>query len=315
MKSIAILLPAYNESITIAETIKSFVRVLPGAQIIVIDNKSSDDTALIANKTIKELGCIGSVLFENKKGKGNAIRRAFLSIDADIYIISDADSTYPAEQVNDLLGPIINNKADMVIGDRHALGDYKKENKRTFHNGGNKLINLFVNILFRSNLNDVMSGFRALNCKIVKNYPLIVEGFEIETDLTLFALDKRFRIFEIPIRYKDRPEGSFSKLSTFSDGARVIFIIFQTLRFYKPLLFYSVISLFASSVALILGYTVVNEYFETKVITHLPLAILSASIMIIAALSLGIGLVLDAIAHQNKINFEARLMDSQKNNT
>jgi hypothetical protein len=203
----------------------------------------------------------------------------------------------------------------MVIGDRHALGDYKKENKRIFHNNGNKIINLFVNILFHSNLNDVMSGFRAINYKIVKNYPLIVEGFEIETDLTLFALDKRFRILEIPIRYKDRPEGSFSKLSTLGDGARVIFIIFQTIRFYKPLLFFSVISLFAFFASLIIGYTVINEYFETKVITHLPLAILSASIMIIAVLSLGIGLVLDAIAHQNKINFEARLIDSQKNNT
>lgn len=312
MKTVTIILPAFNEAKTIQNTIRSFINAHPRARIVVIDNASTDDTAKIANATFKKLQFSGSVLYEARKGKGYAIRKSFSLIESDIYIISDADSTYPAHQIKELIKPLLDDEADMVVGDRHSLGNYSKENKRQFHSFGNKLVNFSVNLFFGSKLNDIMSGYRALNRDIVKNYPVLVDGFQIETDLTLFALDKRFRIKEVPIAYQDRPEGSFSKLNTIKDGARVLFIIFQTLRFYKPLIFFSIMSLIALLFAAITGYPVIDEYIRVKMVTHIPLAILSASIMILAILFFVVGMILDSIAHQNRINFELRIIDKKR---
>ena len=312
--NIAVILPAFNEEITIKKSILDFYTTLPRASIYVINNNSSDQTEFIANKTLTKNKIHGGVLNETKQGKGNALKKAFCEIDADIYLIADADYTYPAFHAFELIEPLIKGEADMVVGDRHSLGQYKKQNKRMFHNFGNKLVLFIINLLFRSNLHDVMSGFRALSRDFVQNYPVIVEGFEIETDLTLFALDKGFRIQEIPIVYKERPLGSFSKLSTFGDGAKVVFTIFQMLRIYKPFFFFAILSGFFFSSALLFGLPVINEYMISKFIYHVPLAILSAALMILSFIAIGLGVMLDAVAHQNKINFQFRMLDKALKN-
>lgn len=232
--TVAVVLPAYNEELTIEATIRAFHDALPEAAVWVINNRSSDATESIARATLSALGCLGGVLNEARKGKGNAVRRAFLEIDADIYVLADADLTYPAERARDLMAPVIEGHADMVVGDRHSAGHYAAENKRALHGFGNRLVRNLVNRLFNADLADIMSGYRVFSRRFVKNYPILVEGFEIETDLTLHALDKRFRIVEMPVEYRDRPEGSLSKLNTVSDGARVLFVIMQILRHYRP---------------------------------------------------------------------------------
>ena len=194
--SLAIILPAYNEELTIAETIEDFNKVLPNANVWVINNRSDDATEKIATDVISRLKCGGGVINEKRPGKGNAVRRAFMDIDADIYILADADMTYPASQAPSLMAPVISGEADMAVGDRHSAGHYAAENKRALHGFGNRLVRGLVNRLFQSNLVDIMSGYRVFNRRFVKSYPILVEGFEIETDMTLHALDKRFRIIE-----------------------------------------------------------------------------------------------------------------------
>ena len=314
MTTVAIILPAFNEEITIAETIRSFSIALPKAKIVVVDNNSNDKTSKAALIAFKKLNLLnrGFLFNEPKQGKATALRRAFFEIDADIYIVSDADMTYSSADVYKLISPILSGSADMVIGDRHSLGFYKKTNKRQFHNFGNFIINTFVNIFFKSSLNDVMSGYRSISRKLVKSYPILVSGFEIETDITLFALDKGFRLKEVPITYKERPPGSVSKLSTFKDGFKVLLIIIQALRFYKPLFFFACTSAFFFLLSILSGIPVIQEYVHTGIVLHLPLAVLSASIMILSMISLSIGIILDSIRFQNQINFELRLMDISK---
>jgi glycosyltransferase involved in cell wall biosynthesis len=310
--TIAIVLPAYNEEITIEATIRAFHAELPQAAIWVVNNRSTDTTQDIADNTLYELGCPGGVLNESRKGKGNAVRRAFLEIDADIYVLADADLTYPAERVHDLMRPVQDGIADMVVGDRHTTGHYAAENKRAMHGFGNHLVRSLVNYLFNAKLADVMSGYRVFSRRFVKHYPILVDGFEIETDVTLHALDKRFRIVEIPVEYKDRPQGSVSKLSTVSDGAKVLFTIAQILRYYRPLLFFGGISLAFFLFGLLAGYPVIQDWLEYRYIYHVPLAILAAGLETSAIFALGIGLILDSITHQNKMNFErAILSDGQ----
>lgn len=306
--TIGIILPAYNEASTIAGTILSFNRELPHAHIWVINNNSSDATEEIARSIIQELGCAGGVINESRRGKGNAIRSAFMKIEADIYILSDADMTYPAAMAIELMQPILDGRADMVVGDRHSHGDYAKENKRLFHGVGNKLVGHLVNRLFKASLIDIMSGYRAFNRKFVKLYPVLVEGFEIETDMSLHALDKRFKIFEIPIEYKDRPSGSVSKLNTFSDGWRVITTIFNILRYYRPLYFFGYLSLVLGFLGFIAAIPVIKDYLLYKYINHVPLAILATGLEISAFLFFSIGLILDSLAHQQRLNFERQLL-------
>src|ERR1700722_5642586 len=308
--SIAVILPAYNEELTIRQTMQAFHEALPEAAIIVVNNKSTDATYQIAVQTLSDLQCEGRVINENRQGKGNAMRRAFVDVEADIYVLADADMTYPAGQARELLLPILNNQADMVVGDRHSEGYYAKENRRPLHGFGNRLVQGLVNNLFRSNLVDIMSGYRVMSRTLVKNYPILVDGFQVETDLTLHALDKRFRIVEMPIEYKDRPAGSFSKLSTLSDGAKVLWLITQILRHYRPLQFFSWLFLAFFLAGALCGIPVIGDWLSYRYIYHVPLALLATGLEIIAVMCLAIGLTLDSIVHQQRLAFEREILNT-----
>lgn len=309
MTTIAVILPAFNEELTIEATIRDFNAHLPEAHIWVVDNRCSDRTRQIATDTISRLGCAGGVLIENRPGKGNAVRRAFLEIDADVYVLSDADCTYPASRARHLLAPVLLGEADMVVGDRHSDGHYAAENKRALHGFGNDLVKRLVNILFSSQLADIMSGYRVFSRRFVKNYPILVEGFEIETDMTLHALDKRFRILELPVEYRDRPEGSFSKLNTLRDGTRVLVTIWNILRYYRPLVFFGLVAIFFAALGLLTGFPVLEEWSKNRYIERVPLAILASALEIIAMLMFAVGMVLDSIAHQHKLIFERAMLN------
>lgn len=306
---IAVILPAYNEELTIGGTIRAFFSVLPDAELWVINNNSKDGTERIAHETLAALGAKGGVITEPRQGKGNAVRRAFHDVDADVYVLADADLTYPAEQVHDLIRPIIEGKADMVVGDRHSGGQYQQENKRPLHNFGNRLVQSLVNRLFGASLVDIMSGYRAFNRLFVKTYPILVEGFEIETDMTLHALDKRLRIMEISVDYRDRPEGSFSKLNTLRDGVRVINTITTVLRYYRPLAFFGGAALVCAFLGLLAGIPVLEDWIRERYVFHIPLAILATGLEIVAIMLAAIGLILDSITHQDKRKFERALLD------
>lgn len=304
----AIIIPAYNEEQTIEATVRDFHKYAPLAEIWIINNNSSDQTQFISERMFVELAFKGGVIYEPLQGKGNALRRAFSEIDADIYIVSDADLTYPANELFKLIDPVLKGQADMVVGDRLRNKSYILNNKRRFHNFGNNLVGFLVNKLFGSNLSDIMSGFRVLNKKFVKNYPILVDGFEIETDMTLHALDKKFRIREVEINYKDRPSGSHSKLNTFSDGFRVLKKIFIILRHYKPFFFFGILSLFFLILGLLLGMPVIFEWLATGYINHMPLAILSSSLEIISLIFFITGIILDSLAFNERRRFEINIL-------
>jgi len=297
MKKIAILIPCYNEELTIAKVINDFKTELPNAVIYVYDNNSIDNTAQIASKN----GAI--VKKEFRQGKGNVVCSMFMDIDADIYVMIDGDDTYPAQFVHTLITPIIKEEADIVTGDRHSNGTYQNENKRAMHNFGNNLVKWLINYIFKADLKDIMTGYRVFNKKFVKNMPINSSGFEIETEITLHALDKKFTIKEIPIKYRDRPEGSYSKLNTYSDGIKVLKTILWVFKDYKPLAFFSILSILFFTMALLVGIPVIKEFFETSLITKIPSAVLAASLMIISVLSLFSGFILDTIVKQNKENY------------
>jgi glycosyltransferase involved in cell wall biosynthesis len=305
---VAVILPAYNEEQTVGPTIRALHSAIPAAHLWVVNNNSNDDTGKIAHAVLDELNAKGGVLFEPRRGKGNAVRRAFHEVDADVYVLIDADSTYPAARMEDLIRPIIDGRADMVVGDRHSKGYYKRENKRLLHNFGNRAVQSLVNRLFNTSLVDIMSGYRAFNRMFVKNYPILVEGFEIETDMTLHALDKKFRIVEVPIEYKDRPPGSFSKLNTFNDGYRVISTLVRILRHYRPLSFFGGVGLFLAFAGLLAAAPVFDDWVRHHYIYHVPLAILATGIETVALLLFAVGLILDSIADQGKRNFERELL-------
>lgn len=309
MCKIAVILPAFNEELTIAETIRAFHAELPEAEIWVINNNSHDGTERIARETIAALASKGGILNETRQGKGNAVRRAFHEVDADVYVMSDADMTYPAEQVHVLIRPVLEGRADMVVGDRHSGGQYQKENKRPLHNFGNRLVQSLVNKLFGANLIDIMSGYRVFSRLFVKNYPILVEGFEIETDITLHALDKRMRVIEIPIEYRDRPPGSFSKLNTIRDGMRVINTITTVLRYYRPLVFFGGAAILIALCGLVAGVPVMEDWMRARYIYHMPLAILATGLEVVAIVLVAIGLILDSITHQDKRRFERELLN------
>ncbi len=313
MTRAAVILPAYNEEKTITATIREFYQAMPDAAIWVINNRSTDATEKTARDTMVRLGCNGGVINEVRPGKGNAVRRAFLDIDADIYILSDADSTYPAEKAPALMAPVLAGEADMVIGDRHSAGHYAAENKRMFHGFGNRLVRCLVNKLFRANLVDIMSGYRVFNRRFVKSYPILAEGFEIETDMTLHALDKRFRILEMPVEYRDRPPGSLSKLNTFRDGARVLSTIGNILRYYRPLVFFGGAAVFFALLGLAAGIPVLEEWMTDRFIRRVPLAVLATGLEIVAMVFAAIGLILDSITHQDRRAFERELLCLGKN--
>ncbi len=301
---IAIILPAYNEALTVVQTIYDFHAALPAARIFVIDNNSSDATAALAQEAFREKNIPGAVLFEKRKGKGNAVRRAFIDVEAQVYLMADADCTYPAAQAAELVLPVLEGRADMVIGDRRSQGDYSRENSRPMHDFGNMLVQKLVNIVGKTQFNDVMTGYRAMSHSFVRSYPLLVEGFQLETDLSLFAAQGRFRCEEVPVRYIDRPEGSESKLNTFQDGFRVLATIFRIVRLYRPLIFFlSLAGIFGIS-GVLLGLPVIWEFMQTSYITKVPSAVLAAALELLAATMLSVGLNLDALAHQREIEME-----------
>ena len=303
---ISVLIPCYNEEKTIAKVIKDFRKELKDAYIYVYDNNSTDNTY----KVVSEISKRDEKVFIKKEpyqGKGNVVRRMFKDIDSDIYVLVDGDDTYPAEFVHKLIKPVIKNEADMVIGDRLSNGSYEKENKRMFHNFGNNLVKFLVNKLFNASLKDMMSGYRAFNKEFVKNIAILSNGFEVETEMNISALDKKFLIKEVPIEYRDRPEGSYSKLNTFSDGMKVLKTILWLFKDYKPLVFFSFVSLFFFIFSLCVGIPVIIEFFETHYITKMPSAILAVGLMLISIISLFSGFILDTIIKHQKENYEIHL--------
>ncbi len=304
MTEVVIILPAYNEAQTIAATIEGFAAACPEARIIVVENNSSDDTFARALVATTAVGNRGLVIQEFRQGKANAIRKALRNIDGDVYVMVDADMTYPPGSLRELMAPVVDGSADMVVGDRLSGGHYAEENKRPFHNLGNGFVRNLINFLFRTNLADIMSGYRVFNRRLAKSYPILVGGFELEVDMTLFALHHRFAIREISVPYVDRPVGSHSKLSTFRDGTRIVFTIFQIMRYYRPLTFFGCLSAVFLLAGFGAGSVVVLEWIRTGVILRLPLAVLAASLEVGAMMLLAIGLILDSIARQELVEFE-----------
>lgn len=305
-KNIAIILPAYNEQLTIEKTILDFHQHSPDASIYIIDNNSSDDTNKIAKAILNENNIKGDVIFVKRQGKANAMKAAFSRINADIYVMADADYTYFGQDLERLLPSVDSGDYDLVVGNRFTGSGYEKENKRMFHNFGNNLVRKMINFLFNADLKDIMSGYRVLSKNFVKNYPIMCEGFEIETEMTLHCLDKRFNIIEIPITYKDRIEGSFSKLNTFKDGFRVLKTIFNIFKDYRPMLFFSSLSLIFFIAGVSLGIVPVMEFIEFRYVYRVPSAILATGMMIFSLLFFAIGLILDTIVRYEKFNFEMR---------
>lgn len=300
-EKIAILIPCYNESLTIKKVINDFQRELPEADIYVYDNNSTDNTYEIA---LNE-GAI--VKKEPRQGKGNVIRQMFFDIEADYYLMVDGDDTYPAENSHELIAALREGDADMVIGDRLSNGTYFNENKRAFHDFGNNLVKNSINRLYQANIKDVMTGYRGFNRMFVKSFPVMSSGFQIETEFTIHALDKRFKLVEIPIDYRDRPEGSESKLDTYSDGLKVLLTILKMFKDYKPLLFFSVFSLIFCVFGLAFGVPVINEFIHTGFITKVPSSILATGLMVFALLLLITGLILDTVVTNAKKEYELHL--------
>lgn len=296
---IAILIPCYNEQLTIRAVIEGFLKYLPNADIYVYDNNSTDNTYSIA----KEAGAI--VGKETCQGKGNVVRTMFERIDADIYVMADGDDTYPADIVHDLILPIVENEADMVVGDRLSNYSYQREARRgKLGSYGNYMFTKFVNLLFGGALKDIFSGYRAFSRKFVKTVPILSDGFQVEAEMTLFALDKKLKIKEIPINFKERPEGSESKLNTLLDGVRILRKVLRICKDYKPLLFFGVISFVFFGISLILGIPIILEFLRTGFVPRFPTAILCSSLMVLATLCFAIGLILNTVTVHSRAAYE-----------
>ena len=295
---VAVLVPCYNEALTIAKVVEDFRRELPGATVYVYDNNSSDGTADIA----RAHGAV--VRREPRQGKGNVVRQMFRDIEADCYLMVDGDDTYPAEAARDLVAPILGAEADMTVGDRLSNGTYAEENKRAFHGFGNDLVRAMIRWIYGYGFEDVMTGYRAFSRTFVKTFPVLSEGFQIETELSIHAVDRRWRILDVPIVYRDRPEGSVSKLNTVSDGIKVIMTIASLFKNYRPLKFFSLVALLFAVVGLVLGVPVILEFMDTGLVPRLPTAVLAAALMFLCALSLATGLVLDTVAKVDRKQWE-----------
>lgn len=295
---VAVLIPCYNEAVTIGKVIDDFKRVLPEADIYVYDNNSKDGTSEIA----RNHGAI--VKFEGRQGKGNVVRSMFRDIEADYYIMVDGDDTYPADAAPDLLAPLMADEADMTVGDRLSNGSYGEENDRAFHGFGNDLVRWLIKHIYGYAFDDVMTGYRAFNRVFVKTMPVLSEGFQIETEISIHAVDKRWRIKDVPIDYRDRPEGSFSKLSTFGDGAKVLKAITALFKDYRPLAFFGWLALLFVILAIIFAVPVLFEYIQTGLVPRIPTMLASIALAGCGALSVATGLVLDTVANSNRRQWE-----------
>ena len=302
MGTIAVLIPCYNESLTIEKVVKDYKKALPEADIYVYDNNSADHTDKIARKA----GAI--VRYEYRQGKGNVIRSMFRDIEADCYLMIDGDDTYPAENAREMCELVLAGKADMVIGDRLS-STYFEENKRPFHNFGNEIVRRAINVLWhpKKKILDVMTGYRAFSPMFVKSFPILSRGFEIETEMTIHALDKNLLIQSLPVQYRDRPAGSESKLNTYSDGIKVLLTIFNLYRDYQPLKFFGIVALLLAIVSLVLFVPVFAEFLKTGLVLRFPTLIVSVVTMLAAFLSLVCGLILDTNAKNSRKNFEVQM--------
>lgn len=297
MDKVAVLIPCYNEELTIGKVVQDFKKYLPGAVIYVYDNNSTDKTAEIA----RESGAV--VRYERKQGKGNVMRSMFRDIDAECYILVDGDDTYPAESAPELVSAVIDKGGDLVIGDRLS-STYFNENKRLFHNSGNVLVKNLINRFFKSNIKDIMTGYRAFSYEFVKTFPVLSQGFEIETEMTIHALDKNFSIISIPIQYRDRPEGSQSKLNTYKDGFKVIMTIFNLYRLYKPFQFFSIFALLFLILSIIFFIPAFIDYVTSGLVPRFPSLIVSTALFIVSALSFSVSLILDSVRKNSRQQFE-----------
>lgn len=297
-EGVAVLVPCYNEAVTIAKVVDDFRAALPEATVYVYDNNSTDDTAAIA-------AAHGAVVRrEARQGKGNVVRSMFRDIDAEYYLMVDGDDTYPAEAAASLLAPLAADEADMTVGDRISNGAYGKENERPFHNFGNNLVRRLIRLIYGYAFEDVMTGYRAFSRAFVKTMPVMSGGFQIETEISIWAVDRRWRVADVPIDYRDRPAGSESKLSTFTDGALVLAAIASLFRDYKPMAFFGWMGVLFALVGLIFGVPVIGEYFDTGYVSKLPSAVLAVALMLVAALSWTAGLILDTVAKSHRRQWE-----------
>ena len=297
---IAVLIPCYNEAKSIEKVVKDYKKALPEADIYVYDNNSTDGTAEIARKA----GAI--VRYEYRQGKGNVIRTMFREIDADCYLMIDGDDTYPAENAKEMCDLVLNEKADMVIGDRLS-STYFTENKRLFHNFGNKMVRWLINTMFNNKIKDIMTGYRAFSYEFVKGFPILSKGFEIETEMTIHAVDKNYKLVEIPVAYRDRMEGSVSKLNTYSDGIKVLKTIATLFKEYRPEIFFDIIAVVFLLIGLIIGLPAYIGYFKTGLVEKFPSLIVSCFSILMALLLFVTGLILQVIVKKQKQNYELYL--------
>ena len=300
MDKIAVLIPCYNESRTIEKVVKDFRAALPEAVIYVYDNNSDDGTAEIAERA----GAL--VRHEYMQGKGNVLRRMFGEIDAACYLVVDGDDTYPADQAREMVTPVLEHNADMVVGDRLS-STYFEENKRPFHNFGNSIVRGSINLLFSNHINDIMTGYRAFSYRYVKTFPVLSKGFEIETEMSIHAIDNNLQVENVVIRYQDRPEGSVSKLNTFSDGAKVLKTILRFFRTYRPLEFFSLVSLFLVLLAAVFCIPVYADYLKTGMVERFPTLIVCGLVAMAAIISFFAGMILRSVHQNNRQFFELHL--------
>ena len=305
MDTIAVLIPCYNESRTVAKVVADFKAALPEDTVIyVYDNNSTDGTAEIA-------AAAGAVVrHEYQQGKGNVIRRMFREIDARCYIMADGDDTYPAEFAPEMAKKVLERGVDMVVGDRLSA-TYFTENKRPFHNFGNKLVRHSINALFKSDIRDIMTGYRAFSYQFVKSFPVLSKGFEIETEMSIHAIEKNMLVENVVVSYRDRPEGSVSKLNTVSDGIKVLGTIGKLYKNNKPFAFFGIIALVLALIAAVMFFPVLNEYLHTGQVRRFPTLIVSGFAAIAAILSFFSGLILETLHEKNRQDFEMRLIDIQ----
>lgn len=300
MDKIAVLIPCYNEAVTIKKVINDFQRELPEATIYVYDNNSSDDTAKIA----KAEGAV--VRHEYLQGKGNVIRRMFRDIDAECYIMTDGDDTYPAEFAREMCDKVLERNVDMVVGDRLS-STYFEENKRPFHNFGNSIVRASINTIFKSDIKDIMTGYRAFSYNFVKTFPVLSKGFEIETEMTIHTVDKNMLCENVIIEYRDRPDGSESKLNTYSDGFKVLMTIARLFKNYKPYLFFTIIAIILFVLSVGFFIPVLISFFKTGMVDKLPTVVVCGITMLASIISYFSGLVLDTMKQKNRQDFEMEL--------
>lgn len=297
---IAVLVPCLNEENTVESVVRAFLKALPTATVYVYDNNSTDRTAERAAAT----GAI--VRRERRQGKGNVLRSMFRDIDADAFVLVDGDDTYPADSAPEMVRLVLEEGADMVVGDRLS-STYARENKRRFHNAGNNLVRWLVNRLFHGSITDIMTGYRTFSPMFVKSFPILSKGFEIETEMTIHALDKNFIVRNVPVKYRDRPAGSESKLNTFSDGIKVLRTIFRMLRDYRPRLFFGALAACSWMVAAAMFTPVFIDYCRTGLVPKFPTLIVSGVVATFGLLFLVCGLILDTVAQKHRILFELHL--------